>query len=169
MSKVGPHHLIRSIAVDDEGVFYIAIDRRLGVLTAAITFALAVVVTVVSVLALANSARISGQQQQLRDGAFGECRRIQILRDDLNNFEGTVYVFVDAAYKARAAAYASTGDPSDRKAAHAYRILLRAVQYIPPTNCNAAVDHPLSYTPPAPIPYPDAIKAGSVHPPTIAP
>lgn len=161
--------LIRSIAVDDDGVFYIAINRKIGTLVVAVALSVAIVLTTLSVIALSNTRRIAHQQQRRTESALGECQRVQILRDNLNSFEGTVYVFVDAAYKARLASYRASHLHVDLAAARAYRVLRASVQYIPPTDCGAAVGAPLTYEPPSPIPYPDAILRGDVHPPAITP
>lgn len=106
--------------------------------------------------------------ERLRTGALASCHRLQVLRDDVNRFEGTVYFFIVTARDARSAtARSQSGTPADRVAAVAYSLIAASVRYVPPTDCARAVAHPETYRLPEPIPYEQAIKKGYVRVPQV--
>lgn len=181
--KVGERGFFRAFAIDNRGVFWIAISRRTGLTFATIAFTFAVVVITLSVVALSNTgniskqqgriasqqARLRVQQTRLHDSAYGECSRVQILRADVNRFVATIYTFVDAARRARAAEARHSHQPSDAVAAKAYRQIEEAIFFIPETDCVRAIERPLTYAPPQPIPEKKAITRGLVTPLRVNP
>jgi hypothetical protein len=88
----------------------------------------------------ANAAAVTAHTntQRLRRAALGACERIQRLRDDVNAQANNQYDVIQAA-----AAVAQT-----REARTLYANFLKATPYSPPTDCQRAVDQPLTYKPP---------------------
>jgi hypothetical protein len=99
--------------------------------------------------ARARAAAIA-RQDKLRDAAsLGQCRRVNVLRQQLNVTEAAVYMTLDQA--SNSPNLKST--PEGRAIAKRYKTFARAVTYTPPTDCKAAVENPLKYQAPDPVPF----------------
>jgi hypothetical protein len=112
---------------------------------------LVLIVGALAVVALANSnrsrealrvAEAARQQNEVRSvrRALGVCHRLQRLRGgQMNPAEAQNYYL----------AYLIVRLGSNPRLVHDFRTLLLVPGYGPPTQCEAATDHPLTYRPPA--------------------
>lgn len=106
--------------------------------------ALAIVALLTNVVLTLDRDRVA--VDRLVAAERGVCERLQSVRDGVNRHGAIIYVVLRRAAQTAAEA----GD--DRRAEN-WRIAAGLPMYRPPTNCRAAVDHPLTYRPPQPIPF----------------
>lgn len=142
---------------------WLRIQLRLVPVALALAIVLMIValaLSVSSLLALDNlradedrleAAQSQAHQNQARivEQSLRQCERVQRLRDSVNFLNGTVYRVLKSA------------SASNSTAREQYREIIARVQYLPPTNCEAAVAQPKTYRPPAPIPYREYLKDGA--------
>ena len=103
----------------------------------------------------ANNIKILALQQGLHSAALGECQRVNILRARVN--ANTIVIHTALTILAQhLAADLYIGDQTQmrRESLKQLRILTKSLRIIPPTDCKAAVEHPLTYEPPMPVPVP---------------
>jgi hypothetical protein len=93
-----------------------------------------------SATASLNASRAASDR--LESAEFGACRRLQVVRDQANVINATVWLVLRNAVE--------SARPSDRPT---FRVLARATAYAAPANCQQAVQHPASYRPPVPVPF----------------
>jgi hypothetical protein len=100
--------------------------------------------TFIFIAVLVNSCQIrNGQDEQTR-ALEGSCNRVNTLRANDNEVAATQYETLVAA---------ADLIPGESPVGDRFRELALGVNYIPLTDCKAAVGTPREFTPPAPIPF----------------
>jgi len=100
-----------------------------------------------------TKASISALQAQ----ALGECHRVQVLREHVNDNSEAIYNLL--AQSVAAGEVVSLAQTNRRLKAIVRRFYatarreLSGITYLPPTDCGEAIRHPFVYRPPAPIPW----------------
>jgi hypothetical protein len=118
-----------------------------------------------------NQKKADETLQRQRAATLGGCQRLQLVRDDLNSINARVYKVIRLA-SAPALGTASTAllfaavqkespavgkllvklTENGLKAKPLYDEILRGTVYLPPTDCDQAVDHPATWRAPKPVP-----------------
>lgn len=104
-----------------------------------------VVAAVLSIGALRGVSRVNTAIDRVDAAERNTCVRIQNLRGQVNQQGQIIFITLDTIRKAT--------ENKRNPRALAYGALADLVLYQPPTNCKQAIDDPLGYVRPDPIPF----------------
>lgn len=158
-------HLIRSFAIDNNGTFYIAINRRTAVLASAIGLSFAIMLIVLSVLAISTAGGAGAQARKAnravaeasaavaiaREAQAGSCERVNFLRGQSNRTDAVGFLaYINGYLRERRLAEVGPNSATHARSAQRFLSLASQLTYTEPTDCERANSDPGRYEPPRP-------------------